>query len=791
MENIDNIKSVSPEELSDVIENKKMDAGSEKLIQAEKEYINAWKEKNGREDNKGITGLALSGGGIRSATFSLGVMQALARQNKLAKFDYLSTVSGGGYIGSAITWLLNKKDKDNNFVFGVNNSNFPFGTEDPRPEKFNLEQEKTSSKQKKTAEKKDQTPPEKNTNSNIQSLLLNFVRQRANYLNPDEGISILALLGAVLRSSLLNLIVWFSVAVLFFISAFGISYLVNLNGFIENLYLLPGVSVFSDSINKPVIYLGFFDRLLYFGLIVVALLFLTMMVYSIATYFVRGNISSKIDSYYKIRFYLEETIPVVVVIAIILLIIGTIPIVGEFFRDKYSGSVGPIAVLSGSFFMLRSFFSAIKDKNVPIGLSVNVFSMIFLYGFVLVSFQTGAYIYGQFILPDRPLNYFIFVVCVLILFLLGFWVNLNYISIHRFYRDRLMETFMPDIEKVREENSSHVKAIEANRAYLKDFAVTNDKNNMQQEKAEPNSPYHIINTNLVLVNSKKSIYSYRGGDNFILSPLYCGSNATGWCPTKNYMNGKMTLATAVAISGAAVNPNTGVGGDGITRSKFLSFAMSLLNLRLGYWGHHPIKAPVRGKTPNHFRPGSYALGNLFGIKGDNENKPFLQLSDGGHFENTGIYELIRRKARLILACDGGEDHAFSFSDFQTTIRRVKDDFGATVSVDKNYKVDNVVPESQDLKYPPGGKFSDRGFILAKIIYSDDSEGLLIYLKTTMIKDVSFKVKGYKAQNPLFPDESTADQFFDEVQFEAYRELGYCIASQMIKELKGELEKYAF
>ncbi|HAN48811.1 MAG TPA: hypothetical protein DCQ20_08060, partial [Nitrospira sp.] len=48
-------------------------------------------------------GLCFSGGGIRSATFGLGVLQSLARLQLLNKFDYLSTVSGGGYIGSGLT----------------------------------------------------------------------------------------------------------------------------------------------------------------------------------------------------------------------------------------------------------------------------------------------------------------------------------------------------------------------------------------------------------------------------------------------------------------------------------------------------------------------------------------------------------------------------------------------------------------------------------------------------------------------------------------------------------------
>ena len=66
------------------------------------------------------------------------------------------------------------------------------------------------------------------------------------------------------------------------------------------------------------------------------------------------------------------------------------------------------------------------------------------------------------------------------------------------------------------------------------------------------------------------------------------------------------------------------------------------------------------------------------------------------------------------------------------------------------------------------------------MYADGSKGWIIFLKTTLIDEVSFKVKGYAAQNKDFPDQSTADQFFDEVQFEAYRELGYRLTIKMLE-----------
>ena len=68
----------------------------EEVVAAERAYIEAWRHETGRTNGRRLTGLALSGGGIRSAVFCLGVLQALAKHNVLKNFDYLSTVPAAG-----------------------------------------------------------------------------------------------------------------------------------------------------------------------------------------------------------------------------------------------------------------------------------------------------------------------------------------------------------------------------------------------------------------------------------------------------------------------------------------------------------------------------------------------------------------------------------------------------------------------------------------------------------------------------------------------------------------------
>ncbi len=820
------IDAITQESLENAVRNGEYDAGSAQLIKEERKYIRGWREARGdadnQDDSENLTGLALSGGGIRSATFSLGIMQALAGHGLLRKVDYLSTVSGGGYIGSAITWLTstlaqekatNNQTDDEPKAFSNGRHDFPFGTDDPRPGT----QQKATFKQKR---------------------MLQYLREHGYYLTPGAGINAFSLLGAILRGTLLNLLVWIPTFVFIFLL------LLNLSGPVSGIYFksslpayefllgkltpeLPcpaltpadqatlkkicnppappatGVSPATtpaanarqqdtalsltppsvDELRRAIMArkafdkttnnassLAVFELTLWIGLLIVVGLSLLAITYSLFTWFARGETAGSRKVWYKRRRTVEKWVSIAIPVSIVSLLIGSLPLVTTYLESWIAMS-GPLAIAGGIAIAIRNFLNSGDDRegdlsNALLGIGAGVF----LYGVATLSYYLASLQHQGILDPT-----IVWVICIIAI-ILGWFVNLNYISIHRYYRDRLMETFMPDINNALGDRTG--SSPQANAAHLHDISLTD----------KPHGPYHIVNTNVVLVSSEQPTYKSRGGDNFILSPLYCGSNATGWQKTERFMDGKMTLATAVAISGAAANPNTGVGGVGLTRNLFISLTMSLLNLRLGYWAEHPNPAEKPGHPPNHFRPGAYALGNAMGLDkgGYNENRCFVQLSDGGHFENMGLYELIRRRVKLAIVCDGGADPDFSFSDMQTTIRRIEDDFGARIRILDDASPDKVVPAlPADPAYPKGAGFSKQGHMLGRITYaansaSEVSEGWLIFLKTALIDEVSFKVKGYKAQNPSFPDESTADQFFDEVQFEAYRELGYCIADQMLK-----------
>jgi hypothetical protein len=248
----------------------------------------------------------------------------------------------------------------------------------------------------------------------------------------------------------------------------------------------------------------------------------------------------------------------------------------------------------------------------------------------------------------------------------------------------------------------------------------------------------------------------------------------------------MVLPTAMAISGAALNAHSGPDGKGMLRTPLVSFLVTLFGAQLGYWAPNPGKPGQMQQIANYLRPG---VSGLLGYQ-MNEHAGFLQLSDGGHFENLGLYELVRRKMDLILVSDGGQDGDFTFADLGNAIERVRVDFGVSIHFeDEDYTLEGVLPKPREAGSESWAKkfgLAKRGFALAAIMYPDRATcGVLIYVKATMIDGLPSDLYAYKAQNPEYPDQSTLDQFFDEDQFEAYRELGYRLVKQMFAEFDEE------
>ncbi len=622
-------------------------------------------------------GLALSGGGIRSATFSLGLLQAMHRFGFLQRVDYLSTVSGGGYIGASLTWLMSRSNE------------FPFGTR-----------------------RTDHNQPG--------GELIAWLREHANYLIPGDGLDRWALAAAVLRGIAINLLI---LVPLFF----SVMYCM-----VQTSVRAPGLlRSWPDSL---------FTWLFALGLLCWGLMALGFMCYALCS-------GLKLMQHAWWRKQVNILFGRLLKFGVALLVLGSLPMVQQFVEvslwprlfgaDNYSAfSVnGTLSLISGAGAVWAGW-SGRSRSNEAQGIRALLLSAglgLLLYGLVLWLYN-GAFLYfakletwwGYLIVPGLGLS-----------FIFGVLANINHVSMHRYYRDRLLTAFLPVYPPYTQQQ-------DPNRCYLKD---------LQQTAA----PYHIINTNLLTLDSPDSKRRARGADNFIFSPLVCGSSATGFASTAEYLGGVMNLATALTISGAAVNPNTGV-----TRSRPLAAVMTLFNARLGYWTRNPAHPPkyslIRSRPLWH----TYVLREMLGLHMDEKSK-HVHLSDGGHFENLALYELVRRKCRCIVVCDAVADPAWSFVELVNVIEKVRVDFGASIEID-----------TRPLRPQDDTDISAAASVTGRIRYVDGSEARLLYVNTSLIAGLSEDIYGYHRTHPNFPIELTTGQFFDEAQFEAYRELGYQI-----------------
>lgn len=737
--------------------------GARKVVEEELKYIRKRRKQNNNGHIKNLTGLALSGGGIRSASFSLGVLQAMAYKGWLKKVDYLSTVSGGGYIGSSISWLLSRKlDEASAGIkrFGVENKNFPYGS---YPMSGKIPEILQAAKDGETeAETKTQSTAK--VTERFKGKLIRYLRQQAKYLTPGDGINIMSLIAVVLRGALLSLFVYFGLIFLLF-ALIG-----------EPLLDLIAADVCESLPFKDL------NVVLWAGLAGSAVFVLLALAYSIGTYWLSGikrsdSASKKKGFAYRTRQAYERWAGRLLGLTLILAVFGSIPYIYQYLQQCTEGTAGLTGAISSIFGVLSgimAFFKSGRSKKglIPMGLLVVIGTAALWFGLLILA-------YSLVVLMQNPYSdKNALGICLIIaaaVGIVGRFANINYVSIHRYYRDRLMEAFMPDVDKALDNEIAPKAAGKADKQPIDSLLDENAGPGLDNNP----SPYHLINTNVVLESSSIPKFRGRGGDSFILSPRFCGSNATGWSRSESFMNGRMTLPTAMAISGAAVNPSTGVGGKGITRQPLLSMLMGLLNIRLGYWAPNPKPSLAAKTIPNYFLPG---LREMFTRWKLNEKASFLELTDGGHFENLALYELIRRRPQLIIACDAGADPQFHFGDLSNAMEKVRADFG-TLILCNSRQLQSLVPHKKalDSEDDDAIKCADRGYLMCEIIYPDNSRGKLLYLKSTFFEKLSADLYGYKKAHPQYPDEPTSDQFFDEKQFEAYRELGYQTAWQMMKD----------
>jgi len=292
----------------------------------------------------------------------------------------------------------------------------------------------------------------------------------------------------------------------------------------------------------------------------------------------------------------------------------------------------------------------------------------------------------------------------------------------------------------------------------------------------PHRLFHVVNTALNLVGGDNLAWQQRKAEPFSITPLHCGCYRLGYRRSLEYGGEDgISLGTAVAISGAAASSNMGY----YTTSPVISMVLTLFNVRLGWWLGNPGPA---GAT-SYMRPSpKYSIAPViqeaFGLT-DDKNK-YVYLSDGGHFENLALYEMVLRRCRIIVVSDGGADAEYQFNDLGNAIRKIRIDLGIPIEF-KDVPIGSV---------KLGGNREDREdgreasyFAIAQIGYScvdaGAEDGVLLYVKPAIYGDEPQDVLHYKRSHDTFPHETTADQFFDEAQFESYRALGSFVMDRVL------------
>ena len=744
--------------------------------------------------DNGLVGLALSGGGIRSATFGLGVIQALIAKHKFQNIDYLSTVSGGGYIGACVSSALNTPHMTEACFENIR------GSED-RP-------------------------------------AVKHLRRSGNYLSPGGLFDKLRLPTILLRGILLNLFllvptlilavfmteilneIWhetgkyrfspFWVVIPFIIMTYLFALIRRTfrrryNWAIRNAFELILAKFFALTILVlciiPVfwivricvdgwwteIIIEFFHLASFKGGLAKTLFVIGLL---IAFFVLIKNIQSVSKVTLFILRYVVGVLGPLLIFSVYLLFciffiespyfedhyaqdlnrLGGISQVGE--ETKNTSRTKLINLLKGKEYDVRASdfevtILAPDEAAADFGANGEAWQIKYNAGKdAVISVQRKK---GYLFIPELSLFealenprghvfndlagfarriHWKFYAFGLLLFIFNFFVlDVNITSSHGFYRDRLSKAY---IFKQEEDGA----------------LSSNDEQKMTDLNRDGTiAPYHLINTALNLPGANDPNLRGRSADFFTISKCYTGSEHTGYCPTGDIetVDPHFSLGTAMAISAAAAAPNMGA----MTTKQFV-FIMTLLNVRLGYWTPNPQKIN-RVSTLSRWRwPGvgpRYLLKEAFGIL--NARKSYVNLSDGGHIENLAIYQLLKRRCKLIIAVDAEADVDFTFNGLVTLIRFADIDMGITIDI----PLDDIRSRSQG--------FSKSHWAIGTIEYGPDETGHLLYIKSSLTGDENEYIKAYKSKDPTFPDQTTADQFFDETQFECYRALGEHIALETL------------
>lgn len=783
------------------------------------------RRKHAQVAQDGLThGLALSGGGIRSATFNFGLLRGLAKNAVLRRFDYLSTVSGGGYIGAMLGRLFGQGDSPKQVEEGL---------------------------------------------ANDSSLLLWWLRNNGRFLTPAGGRDLLMAFSSILRGFVATqmevAVLMLGIAILIVVPHALVSSLLD-NQLSQVLGAAPSIwfwlSLIPLFIAMMLSWAYWFcrDEPTTSRWMLDALITLSVTVMAAWAYAALSTAWEPVGSFnlqtipYALAAFVLFAVPLGWLVHLALprqapaqqrlrlthglgFALGCMAVFCAFgVADLLTWQVtvylhqrlqeGSVAVWTSTgifgssgvlILVLRSILPGLLERAKaggwqPVALDkvANVLGLLLLV--VLQLFWLSAlqaFVYLGNVMHSfgpqtaYPIWHVLLLFGALSVYVLVSGSNLqqvNLASLHFFYRSRLARTYVsvgnssgPEARfrssPLAAANRSRCEQVES----LGEMLAQDDIAIAEYRPHQAGGPIHLINCciNQTIDDRTGNYNADRKGVALTVSELGVETGTHLPEKSRNEKFEQTTLAQWVEISGAAVG--SGMGSQTASGMAALVF---LTGLRLGYWIEN-LTRPRKSITwfAKYRATAAELLAKFPGLR-----QPYWYLSDGGHFDNTGIYALLKRRLDLIVAADCGADPQYLFADVESLVRKAKIDYDA--------KIDFIEPASLAALMPAGDlrwKFfgtpesitplaGEAFLLLARITYADGQTGCLLIVKprvsSTTHLQMSFDMVGYADRHPAFPQESTSDQFFDEAQWESYHGLGLTLSSVLQSDLLDALPHWA-
>ena len=803
-------------------------------------------------------GLAFSGGGIRSATFNLGVLKALHELGLLKHVDYLSTVSGGGYIGA--WWSAWRARWGREF-----------------PEAQTMSQVGTNVTQ---------------TDMNREPEEVRHLREFSNFLSPRIGFfqsemwnAVMAVLSAILPAVLvassviaLAFLAWLGVNSLILASALGLSVpgrdwliahgLSSLTGRGLSALMAPAVL----SVITIVTYVVFewqwhcagkaekppsVWRMFGFHVVMSALIIVGMCVgwhllmraswmhseppsnaglwqwstgispggraFSFSPHLFDAPILwasvalvvfgprllimrfRKVSVSGKIVSIIDRALSRMLGAAVVVAAFGVLWLAGCWLNYTNWGTHVPAggALLSGgAFTLLRNWISrfgpakkgGVMDIVKPLIPQILAYVAIALWAICIAALLARWIQYGT------SFGLLFAIALGIVVFAILFFDPAQ-VSLHSFYRNRLSRAYLGasnlDAGQL-SENNRQTDVRKRDDIELRALSPTVQELAADQEKPETDRvyvqsdslgasrirPLHLVCCAANDIGGDHLENLSRGSRSAVLSKL--GFAIGNYWKTWETDREGLGLGSAITASAAAFNSN--MGSLSMTLGVGVTFLCTALNLRLGLWLGHPLSDKIG--VPR-LTPGWLFLKEMFGLTNSGLRPPaatgprrpvakYVHLSDGAHFENLALYELVRRHCRYIIVSDCGADAEVAFDDFGNAVRRIREDFGVEIDIDLS-----------PLK-PDAARISKQHVAVGTISYDPRGDGkdnaVLVYFKPALTGDEPCDITQYRTRNEDFPHESTGDQFYDEAQWESYRRLGEHAAYSALRFVERERQR---